>query len=186
MILLQILTGRRAQRDPHLRVRLPVPGPTARPAPTARAARTVSRSSGSAMPRARLTSRPTPSWSTGEVAAVIEEQRQWIRDQFPEREHGVSCSCSGSATSRGRKPYSSGTYGRWLREFSAVGRDHRQHGPGGRGSATPTGSGHTKLTRLAELGLPIKVLQRYAGPPARPCRCTPSRGAKNTPSRHSW
>ena len=62
----------------------------------------------------------------------------------------------------GSKPYASGTYGRWLREFSAVVAITDSTGRAVRLSHTHRFR-HTKLTRLAELGLPIKVLQRYAG-----------------------
>ena len=44
-----------------------------------------------------------------QVAAVIEEQQQWIRDQFPEHEpRFLFVQRIGNRTAR--KPYSSGTY----------------------------------------------------------------------------
>ncbi|MFI2207168.1 tyrosine-type recombinase/integrase [Streptomyces sp. NPDC020192] len=86
---------------------------------------------------------------------------------------------------QGDKPYPSGTYSWMLREFSKT-----VEITDGRGK--PVGLSHThrfrhtKLTRLAELGLPVHVLMRYAG------HATPSMSmhyvatARNTPSRHSW
>ena len=96
-----------------------------------------------------------------EIAAVIEEQQQWIREQFPEREPRFLF-VQRISNLAGTKPYSPGTYGRWLRDFSAVVAITDSTGRAVGLSHTHRFR-HTKLTRLAELGLPIKVLQRYAG-----------------------
>ena len=63
---------------------------------------------------------------------------------------------------RGDKPYPSGTYAWMLREFSDVVQITDSKGRLLQLSHTHRFR-HTKLTRLAELGLPIHVLQRYAG-----------------------
>ncbi|WP_297827592.1 tyrosine-type recombinase/integrase [Mycobacterium sp.] len=96
-----------------------------------------------------------------EVVAVIEEQRQWIRERFSDiTPRHLFMQRTGNR--RGDKPYPSGTYNWILREFSTIA-----------GITDTTGAAvglshthrfrHTRLTRLAELGLPVHVLQRYAG-----------------------
>src|SRR5439155_5182790 len=60
------------------------------------------------------------------------------------------------------KPYPSGTYTWVLRQFSDIVQVTDSKGRPVRLSHTHRFR-HTKLTRLAELGLPIHVLQRYAG-----------------------
>jgi hypothetical protein len=96
-----------------------------------------------------------------EVVAVIEEQQQWIREQFP----GLSPRYlfpRRNANACGTKPYAQQSYIRLLQQFSqqaqitdSTGRVvHLNHTHRFR---------HTKLTRLAELGMPVHVLQRYAG-----------------------
>ena len=96
-----------------------------------------------------------------EVTQVIKEQQQWIRERFGGIEpRFLFTQRLGNRTAP--KPYPSGTYAWMLREFSnivqitdskgrAIGLSHTHR------------FRHTKLTRLAELGLPIHVLQRYAG-----------------------
>lgn len=96
-----------------------------------------------------------------EVAAVITEQQQWVRDQFPTIDPPFLFTQRISNLA-GTKPYSSGTYGRALRNFSDIVGIRDSKGRPVRLSHTHRFR-HTKLTRLAELGLPIKVLQRYAG-----------------------
>jgi integrase len=96
-----------------------------------------------------------------EVTAVIEEQQHWIREQFP----GIQprfLFVQRTGNRRGDKPYPSGTYSWMLREFSDVARITDSKGRPLQLSHTHRFR-HTKLTRLAELGLPIHVLQRYAG-----------------------
>src|SRR5207244_10821276 len=62
----------------------------------------------------------------------------------------------------GAKPYPSGTSTFRLREFSKIVQVADSKGRPVRLSHTHRFR-HTKFTRLAELGLPVHVLQRYAG-----------------------
>jgi hypothetical protein len=96
-----------------------------------------------------------------EVAAVIEEQQQWIREQFPNIEPRYLFTQRISNLA-GAKPYSSGTYSRALRNFSDIVQIRDSKGRPVKLSHTHRFR-HTKLTRLAELGLPVHVLMRYAG-----------------------
>ena len=96
-----------------------------------------------------------------EVIAVIAEQQQWVREQFPEVEPRYLF-LQRSANRTGAKPYPQGSYSRMLREFSDLVSIVDSTGRPLRLSHTHRFR-HTRLTRLAELGLPIKVLQRYAG-----------------------
>lgn len=96
-----------------------------------------------------------------EVVAIIEEQRRWVRARFPRvQPKHLFLQISGNRT--GAKPYSSGTYTFRLREFSKIAQVIDGKGRSIQLSHTHRFR-HTKLTRLAELGLPIHVLQRYAG-----------------------
>jgi len=96
-----------------------------------------------------------------EVTAVIAEQQQWIRDQFPDIEPRFLF-LQRSGNRRGDKAYPSGSYNWMLREFSNIVAITDSLGRFLQLSHTHRFR-HTKLTRLAELGLPIHVLQRYAG-----------------------
>jgi hypothetical protein len=156
MILLQILTGRRSSEIRHCEVDCLSPA-------TGRAAAAAQ---GEEIARFRYAQTkidiaPDTILVGSEVVAVIEEQRRWIRDRFP----GIQpryLFLQLTANRAGAKPYPSGTYTFRLREFSKIiqvadskgrlvglSRTHRFR--------------HTRLTRLAELGLPVHVLQRYAG-----------------------
>jgi len=96
-----------------------------------------------------------------EVTAVIQEQQQWIGEQFPGiRPRFLFMQRTGNRG--GDKPYPSGTYSWMLREFSDIVRITDSKGRPVSLSHTHRFR-HTRLTRLAELGLPIHVLQRYAG-----------------------
>lgn len=97
----------------------------------------------------------------GEVTAVIAEQQQWIREQFPGVEPRFLF-LQGNGNRKGDKPYPSGTYNWRLREFSSIVSITDSAGRFLQLSNTHRFR-HTKLTRLAELGLPIHPLQRYAG-----------------------
>ncbi|MFF3228887.1 tyrosine-type recombinase/integrase [Nocardia suismassiliense] len=155
MILLQILTGRRASE-----VRLcefdcltPVPAST-------------DDSEGKSLTRFRYAQSkidiaPDTILVDDEVVAIIEDQRRWVRDRFPTTTTNYLFTARKSNLTA-TKPYAAGSYTRLLNKFSdllairdskgrpvTLGHTHRFR--------------HTKLTRLAELGLPIKVLQRYAG-----------------------
>jgi integrase len=96
-----------------------------------------------------------------DVAAVIEEQQAWIREQFPDLTPRFLF-VQRTGNRRGDKPYPSGTYQWMLREFSKIVNITDSKGRPVQLSHTHRFR-HTKLTRLAELGLPIHVLQRYAG-----------------------
>jgi hypothetical protein len=96
-----------------------------------------------------------------EVTAIIEEQRHWVGDRFPNlAPRHLFIQRIGNR--RGDKPYASGTYNWMLRQFSDLVQITDSKGRPVRLSHTHRFR-HTKLTRLAELGLPVHVLQRYAG-----------------------
>ena len=96
-----------------------------------------------------------------EVIAVIEEQQHWVREQHPDLEPRFLF-IQRIGNRRGNKPYPSGTYNWMLREFSDLVQITDSKGRAVRLSHTHRFR-HTRLTRLAELGLPVHVLQRYAG-----------------------
>jgi Phage integrase family len=92
---------------------------------------------------------------------VIEEQQRWLRQRFPDLQpRHLFIQRLGNRT--GAKPYPSGTYVFMLREFSKIVAITDGKGRPVQLSHTHRFR-HTRLTRLAELGLPIHVLQRYAG-----------------------
>jgi integrase len=96
-----------------------------------------------------------------EVTAVIEDQQAWLREQhpgFPQQFLFVQR----TGNRLGGKPYASGTYNWVLRELSDIARFTDSKNRPVRLSHTHRFR-HTRLTRLAELGLPVHVLQRYAG-----------------------
>jgi integrase len=119
-----------------------------------------------------------------EVVAVIEEQQQWVREQLPgpaprylfPRRNANAC---------GTKPYARQSYIRLLQHFSQSAQITDSAGKPVHLNHTHRFR-HTKLTRLAELGMPVHVLQRYAG------HATPTMSMhyvaqrENTPSRRSW
>ena len=156
MILLQILTGRRSGEIRHCDFDCLSPA-TGRAAEAAR---------GEQIARFRYAQTktdiaPDTILVDSEVVAIIEEQQQWIRGRFP----GIQPSrlflqLTGNRSAA--KPCPSGTCTFRLREFSKViqitdsknmpaglSRTHRFR--------------HAKLARPAGPGLPIHVLQRYAG-----------------------
>jgi integrase len=96
-----------------------------------------------------------------EVTAVIEEQQAWLREHHPDfpRQHLF---IQRTGNRRGGKPYASGSYNWILRELSDLARFTDSKSRPVRLSHTHRFR-HTKFTRLAELGLPVHVLQRYAG-----------------------
>ncbi len=96
-----------------------------------------------------------------EVTAVIEEQQRWVRERFPDTDpQHLFLQRTGNRP--GAKPYPAGPYNRMLREFSALVAITDSKARPVRLSHTHRFR-HTKLTKLAELGLPVHVLQRYAG-----------------------
>ncbi|MGH3814254.1 MAG: tyrosine-type recombinase/integrase [Pseudonocardiaceae bacterium] len=156
MILLQILTGRRASeiRTCDFDCLSPAPNPAVDAAEDGEVARfRYAQSKIDIAPDSILVDR--------EVAAVIEEQQQWIRQRFPDLQPRFLF-MQRTGNRRGDKPYPSGTYTWMLREFSNIVQITDSKSRPLRLSHTHRFR-HTKLTRLAELGLPIHVLQRYAG-----------------------
>ena len=156
MILLQILTGRRSSEIRTCRFDCLSPVPD----------RAVDAAEGEQIARfhyaqSKIDIAPDNILVDREVVAVIEEQRQWVREHFPDiTPRHLFLQRTGNR--QGDKPYPSGTYAWMLREFSAVVKITDSKGK-------PVGLSHThrfrhtKLTRLAELGLPVHVLMRYAG-----------------------
>lgn len=156
MILLQILTGRRASE---IRTCLfdclsPVPDKTVDAAEGEEVARFH-------YAQSKIDIAPDNILVDREVVAIIEEQQQWIRERFP----GITprhLFMQRTGNRQGDKPYPSGTYNWMLREFSKTVKITDSKGK-------PVGLSHThrfrhtQLTRLAELGLPVHVLMRYAG-----------------------
>jgi len=96
-----------------------------------------------------------------EVTAIIDEQRQWVRDRFLDRAPRYLF-IQRTGNRLGDKPYASGSYTAMLRRFSGLVQITDSKGRRVNLSHTHRFR-HTKLTRLAELGLPIHVIQRYAG-----------------------
>ncbi|GAA1653848.1 tyrosine-type recombinase/integrase [Actinoplanes couchii] len=96
-----------------------------------------------------------------EVVAVVEEQQQWVRDRFPGTRPSYLFPQQ-HANAHGTKHSSATNYGRILREFSEQVNITDSKGRPVRLSKTHRFR-HTRITRLAELGLPVHVLQRYAG-----------------------
>jgi hypothetical protein len=156
MILLQILTGRRSSEIRHCEFGCLSPA-------TGRAAEAAQ---GEEIARFRYAQTkidiaPDTILVDSEVVAIIEEQQRWVRDRFPGiRPRHLFLQLTGNRA--GAKPYPSGTYTFRLREFSKIVQVADSKGRPVRLSHTHRFR-HTKFTRLAELGLPVHVLQRYAG-----------------------
>ncbi|WP_238845602.1 tyrosine-type recombinase/integrase [Nocardia terpenica] len=156
MILLQILTGRRASE-----IRTCAFDCLSAPPPS-----TVVGSEGEQIARfhyaqTKIDIAPDTILVDQEVVEVIEEQQRWIRDRFPDLQPKFLFSQRiGNRT--GGKPYPQGTYDWMLRELGELLQTTDGQGRPVRLSHTHRFR-HTRLTRLAELGLPIHVLQRYAG-----------------------
>jgi Phage integrase family len=156
MILLQILTGRRASeiRTCDFDCLSPVPAPAAGTAGGEQPVRfTYAQSKIDIAPDSILVDR--------EVAAIIAEQQAWVRQRFPAATPS-RLFVQPSGNQHGAKPYPQGSYSVRLREFSSLARILDSTGRPVLLSHTHRFR-HTRLTRLAELGLPIHVLQRYAG-----------------------
>lgn len=156
MILLQVLTGRRSSE-----IRLC--DFDCLSAPTDRA---VEAAEGEKIARFRYAQSkidiaPDTILVDSEVVAIIAEQQRWARDRFPGvQPRHLFVQLLGNRS--GAKPYPSGTYSWRLRELSRLAQITDGKGRPVQLSHTHRFR-HTKLTRLAELGLPIHVLQRYAG-----------------------
>ncbi|MFI6604846.1 tyrosine-type recombinase/integrase [Nonomuraea sp. NPDC050536] len=95
-----------------------------------------------------------------EVVAVIDEQRHWVHQRFGQPTRFLFP--ARKANAGGSKPFPRGTYAQVLTAFSDVAQITDSTGRTVRLSHTHRFR-HTRITRLAELGLPIHVLQRYAG-----------------------
>jgi integrase len=154
MILLQILTGRRASeiRTCEFDCLSPVPNPgdvDGRQVTRFRYA------------QSKVDIAPDSILVDDEVTAVIGEQQQWLRQRFPDRTPPFLF-MQRNGNRAANKPYPSGTYNWMLRQFSDLVQIRDSKGQPVSLSHTHRFR-HTKLTRLAELGLPIHVLQRYAG-----------------------
>ena len=96
-----------------------------------------------------------------EVTAVIKEQQAWLRGAFPAFPRR-QLFLQRIGNRNGSKPYSASSYNTILREFSHLAGFTDSKGKPVMLSHTHRFR-HTRLTRLAELGLPVHVLQRYAG-----------------------
>jgi integrase len=154
MILLQILTGRRASeiRTCESDCLSPVPDTTT--------------TGGDRLTRFRyaqskIDNAPDSILVDHEVTTIIEEQQHWVRERFP----GLTprfLFIQRTSNRRGDKPYPSPTYTWILAQFSDLVQITDSKGRPVRLSHTHRFR-HTKLTRLVELGLPIPVVQRYAG-----------------------
>jgi hypothetical protein len=96
-----------------------------------------------------------------EVTAIIGEQQAWLREHHPgSPQRFLFIQRTGNR--HGSKPYASGSYNWILRELSDLAQFTDSKNRPVRLSHTHRFR-HSKLTRLAELGLPVHVLQRYAG-----------------------
>lgn len=156
MILLQILTGRRSSEIRHCDF----------DCLSAATGRALDAAQGEQIARfhyaqTKIDIAPDTILVGSEVVAIIEEQQQWVRDRFPDTQPKYLF-LQLTSNRIGAKPYPSGTYSYRLRAFSKVIQVADGHGRLVGLSHTHRFR-HTKLTRLAELGLPIHVLQRYAG-----------------------
>jgi len=156
MILLQILTGRRASeiRTCTFDCLSAPPATTASPVDGEQIARFH-------YAQTKIDVAPDTILVDREVTEVIGEQQRWVREKFSDREpRFLFVQRNGNRT--GGKPYPSGTYNWMLREFSDLVQIADSQGRTISLSHTHRFR-HTRLTRLAELGLPVHVLQRYAG-----------------------
>ena len=113
MILLQILTGRRASeiRTCDFDCLSPVPG-----SPVAADGQQIARFS---YAQSKIDIAPDSILVDREVIAVIEEQQDWVRAKLP----GITpryLFLRRTGNNRGDKPYTSGTYNWMLREFSDI------------------------------------------------------------------
>ena len=156
MILLQILTGRRASeiRTCDFDCLSAAPSTTAAGAddPTLTRFRYA---------QSKIDVAPDTILVDHEVTEVIAEQHRWLQTQHPDGSRRFLFARR-LGNRRGDKPYPAGTYNWVLRTLSDLVQITDAKGHVVRLSHTHRFR-HTRLTRLAELGLPIHVLQRYAG-----------------------
>jgi hypothetical protein len=156
MLLLQILTGRRASEI------CLCPFDCLSPATDS----AIEAAEGDAVARFRygqskIDAAPDTILVDAETVAVIEEQQQWLRGRFPGRDLPYLFP-QRRANAHAAKPYGNTNYGRSLALFSELAQITDAAGHPVKLSHTHRFR-HTKFTKLAELGLPVHVLQRYAG-----------------------
>jgi hypothetical protein len=156
MLLLQILTGRRASEI------CLCPFDCLSPATGS----AINAAEGDAVARFRygqskIDAAPDTILVDAETVAVIEEQQRWLRGRFPDRDLPYLFP-QRRANAHAAKPYGNTNYGRALALFSDLAQITDAAGHPVKLSRTHRFR-HTKLTRLAEMGLPVHVLQRYAG-----------------------
>ena len=156
MLLLQILTGRRVSEICMCEFDCLSP-------PTARA---VEAAEGEQVARfhyaqTKIDRAPDTILVDTEVVAVIEEQQQAVRARFPDSAPRYLFPRR-LGNQHGDKPVNRRVYARSLLRFSELIQVIDAKGRAIRLSQTHRFR-HTRLTRLAELGLPVHVLQRYAG-----------------------
>jgi len=156
MLLLQILTGRRASEI------CLCPFDCLSPA----SGSAIDAAGGDAVARFRygqskIDAAPDTIFVDAETVAVIEEQQRWLRGRFPGRDLPYLFP-QRHANAHGAKHYGSSNYGRSLALFSELAQITDAAGQPVKLSHTHRFR-HTKLTKLAEMGLPVHVLQRYAG-----------------------
>jgi integrase len=96
-----------------------------------------------------------------EVVAIIKEQQQWVTERFPDGSRRYLFPAR-MANANGTKPLTLGAYSYSLKKFSLDAQIADKTGKLIELNQTHRFR-HTKLTNLAELGLPIHVIQRYAG-----------------------
>ncbi|MFI7707378.1 tyrosine-type recombinase/integrase [Nonomuraea sp. NPDC049480] len=155
MLLLQILTGRRASEI--LRCDFDCLSPATDRAVQAAEGEQIARF---CYAQSKIGKAPDTILVDAEVVAVIHEQQQWVRERFggptrylfPKRK----------ANADGHKAFPRGSYAEALLVFSDLAQITDSAGRPVQLSHTHRFR-HTRLTRLAELGLPVHVLQRYAG-----------------------
>ena len=111
--------------------------------------------------QSKIDAAPDTIFVDAETVAVIEEQQQWLRDRFPGRDLHYLFP-QRRANAHAAKPYGNTNYGRSLALFSELAQVTDAAGHPVKLSHTHRFR-HTKFTKLAELGLPVHVLQRYAG-----------------------
>jgi len=156
MLLLQILTGRRASEI------CLCPFDCLSPATDS----AIEAAEGEAVARFRyaqskIDAAPDTIFIDAEAVAVIEEQQQWLRGQFPDHDLPYLFP-QRHANARAAKHYGTSNYGKSLALFSKLAQVTDAAGQPVKLSHTHRFR-HTKFTKLAELGLPVHVLQRYAG-----------------------
>ncbi|MFF3518898.1 tyrosine-type recombinase/integrase [Streptomyces sp. NPDC002573] len=156
MLLLQILTGRRASEITMCSFDCLSPATD----------RAIEAAEGEQVARfcyaqSKIDRAPDTILVDAEVVGVIEEQQQWVRERFP----GIQSRYlfpAHNANAHGNKHISLRQYSSTLHEFSEQVNITDSNGRPVRLSKTHRFR-HTRITRLAELGLPVHVLQRYAG-----------------------